>query len=223
MDNKGFEKEESDSDNSVLPNAVSDSETDSSKNAKPRKVSKSDVNIYSGASFMEKNQRRTSFELDVFRNLDKIDIFPSTAEFIKEEGDQFKVTKNFEDLYYIIVQAKGGKVVDNFLRNLFIWTVDGDCIDVKDSFGLTLARITKNKDLSFTVQSANGQITEISCANKCVSCYWCFGRKEDMRWEFKNGHIDFDESYVRIFCPHSNKKLKCALIVSSLIIYRHLE
>ena len=48
MDNKGFEKEESDSDNSVLPNAVSDSETDSSKNAKPRKVSKSDVNIYSG-------------------------------------------------------------------------------------------------------------------------------------------------------------------------------
>ena len=98
---------------------------------------------------MVKNQRRTSFELDVFRNLDKIDIFPSKAEFIGEEGEQFKVTKNFEDLYYIIVQEHGGKVVDNFLRNLFIWTVEGDCIDVKDSFGLTLARIIKNKDLSF--------------------------------------------------------------------------
>jgi len=223
MENRGFEKEESDSDNSVLPNAVSDSETDSNKNAKPRRVSKSDVNVYSEESFMVKNQRRTSFELDVFRNLDKIDIFPSKAEFIGEEGEQFKVTKNFEDLYYIIVQEHGGKVVDNFLRNLFIWTVEGDCIDVKDSFGLTLARIIKNKDLSFRIQSANGQITDVYCKNSCVKCYFCFGRKEDLRWEFNNGHIDFDESYVRIFCPHSNKKLKCALIVTSLIVYRHLE
>ena len=44
-----------------------------------------------------------------------------------------------------------GKVVDNFLRTLFKWTVtqDGQCVDAKDSFGMTLARILQNKDLSF--------------------------------------------------------------------------
>ena len=117
--------------------------------------------FYLQESFNQKTQvshlqRRTSFELDVFRNLDKIDIFPSKAGFIDEVGEQYKISKNFEDLYYIIVKQSGGKLMDNFLRNLFIWTTTGDCVDVKDTFGLTLARILKNKDLSFRYVDLHG-------------------------------------------------------------------
>lgn len=156
MENNAFDKAEetSDSENSILPNAVADSETDSARAPRRSRVKKDKVasvsqSAYTEESFIRANQRRTSFELDVFRNLDKIDIFTSKAGFIDERGEQYKITKNFEDLYYIIVKEKGGKVMDNFLRNLFQWTLSGDCVDVKDTFGLTLARILQNSDLSF--------------------------------------------------------------------------
>ena len=55
-----------------------------------------------------------------------------------------------EDLYYAILTPDGGKVVDTFLRNLFVWnTVDVEdsylqTTDVKDSLGFTLARILRH-------------------------------------------------------------------------------
>ena len=36
-------------------------------------------------------KRRTSFELDVFTNLNKIDIYPSDVTFIGDEGEKYVV------------------------------------------------------------------------------------------------------------------------------------
>ena len=149
MENVAFSNNEenhgdsSGSENSILSNAVFDSETDSNQNPRATKPQ---------STYFEEviaNQRRTSFELDVFRTLDKIDVFPGKSDFIDEDGDQYKIMKNLEDLYFIIFRQKEGKLVDNFLRNLFEWSLDGDCVDVKDSFGYNLARVLKNDDLSF--------------------------------------------------------------------------
>ena len=75
--------------------------------------------------------RRTSFELDIFTNLNKIDIFPSEVPFIEASGEKYTVRKNLEDLYYVVLTQDGGKVVDNFLRVLFTWTTEGEVTDVK--------------------------------------------------------------------------------------------
>ena len=75
--------------------------------------------------------RRTSFELDIFTNLNKIDIFPSEVPFIEASGEKYTVRKNLEDLYYVVLTHDGGKVVDNFLRVLFTWTTEGEVTDVK--------------------------------------------------------------------------------------------
>ena len=39
-------------------------------------------------------RRRTSFELDVFTNLNKIDIYPTDVTFIEDEGEKYVVRKN---------------------------------------------------------------------------------------------------------------------------------
>jgi len=141
MENKGFDNigdYNSTSSNSVLSNAVSDD------------VGKKYVTAKENYVFNRDNQRRTSFELDVFTNLNKIDIYPTDVTFIEDEGEKYVVRKNLEDLYYAILTPDGGKVVDTFLRNLFVWnTVDVEdsylqTTDVKDSLGFTLARILRH-------------------------------------------------------------------------------
>lgn len=46
--------------------------------------------------------RRTSFELDIFTNLTKIDIYPTEISFIEVSGEKYTVRKNLEDLYYVV-------------------------------------------------------------------------------------------------------------------------
>ena len=64
-----------------------------------------------------------------------------------------------EDLYYAILTPDGGKVVDTFLRNLFVWnTVDVEdsylqTTDVKDSLGFTLARILRHTSSEYRYNS----------------------------------------------------------------------
>ena len=121
--------------------------------------------------------RRTSFELDIFTNLTKIDIYPTEISFIEVSGEKYTVRKNLEDLYYVarfsnqqkvwnktkphqltskwyenlakVLTEDGGKVVDNFLRVLFTWRTENEVTDVKDSLNFTLARIIRHSGSAY--------------------------------------------------------------------------
>ena len=66
-------------------------------------------------------RRRTSFELDVFTNLNKIDIYPTDVTFIEDEGEKYVVRKNL------------GKFSTNHLNFLthfrFIWCAGSKTLD----------------------------------------------------------------------------------------------